>query len=511
MFWNKKPGWFGRQLDENIKALNDGDFSKIPWVFCVFSEEHAPSKLSAAKALSETLSKLQFNDVIRIDEQMRQTTSMEWSINWHKLKIENFLIPAMDLNDRRAVIIFASFNPNGFIREQAVYLLAEYPGTLPHIILRQNDWVMQVRQTAINAFAKRLQEPSDGEILDALPFAEKLKWSSRGVHEEYIKSFFNKLTSLEHREDLEKGLSSDNIRTHKICIQALLNSPCPDFEQVFKRLKCESDPFLRKIIYGKLCALGQDVSECSHILLHDKYPANRMLALQYLHGANKSDVLPLSKEMLLDKSAVVRELSRRIVREYTPDFGFSVFYSENIKNNAVAAIYGLGESGKQSDTEIIEKFLCDSRIAVTRASMISLMRLDNEKYSSQIIDMLSDARIGVVKTAQQLIIKYDIADYKRIKEIFNSTPFEYSKIKCAAILFSASKWQSLIYMLEALACETDDIRKLAIQAINVWLFNFNKSFIAVTAQQKERACQLIRCQGEHIPTAIKRELLFILK
>ena len=126
MFWNKNQGWFGKQLDENIRALNNGDLSKIPWVFCVFSESHSPSKVSASIALRDTLSKLQFSDIIRIDEQMRQTTSMEWNINWCKLKVENFLTPAMNINDRRAVIVFASFNPNGFIREQAVRMMSEY-------------------------------------------------------------------------------------------------------------------------------------------------------------------------------------------------------------------------------------------------------------------------------------------------------------------------------------------------------------------------------------------------
>jgi hypothetical protein len=511
MFWKKKQGWFGKQLDKNIKELADGDYSKAPWVFCVFSEEHTPSKLLASKALCDALDKLEFDVIIRIDEQMRQTTSMEWSIDWRKLKINNFLTSTMNTNERRAVIVFASFNPNGFIREQAVRLMAEYAGTLPYIIMRQNDWVVQVRQSAANAFNKRLNAPSAGEILAALPFAEKLKWSCRGSHGEYTRSFFNKLTSPEHREDLMEGLKSHNIRTRKICVQALLDSENPDFEQAFQRLKFEKDPFLRKVIYEKLRLMKQDMTEYSYVFLRDRYPSNRILALQYLYDSKKNDMMKFAKQMLLDRSSMVREFARKIVQEHTCNFEFSKFYLEHIESHTVAAIFGLGEIGKKGDAEIIDKYLNDSRISVVRASIVALMRLDNERIQTKIIEMLGDSRIGVVKTSQQMIVKYGVMDYKRIQEIFQSTHFEYSKIKCAAILFAAPKWQSLIYMLESLSCEMESVQKMALQSINEWLFKFNKSFVKVTIQQQETINHLIASYDEYLPASMKRELLFVIK
>ena len=77
---NKQVGWFGKQLEENIKALRDGDRSRISWILCVFSENHDQSKLMAAKVLRETLDSLSFDDIVRVDEQIRQTTSMEKSL-----------------------------------------------------------------------------------------------------------------------------------------------------------------------------------------------------------------------------------------------------------------------------------------------------------------------------------------------------------------------------------------------------------------------------------------------
>jgi len=82
MFWRKKQSYTLARLDENIGALAEGDLCRIPWIFCVFAEDCPSSKLAAARALSETLQTLGFDDIVRIDSQMRQTTSMEWYIDW---------------------------------------------------------------------------------------------------------------------------------------------------------------------------------------------------------------------------------------------------------------------------------------------------------------------------------------------------------------------------------------------------------------------------------------------
>jgi hypothetical protein len=503
LFWNKKQGWYGKQLDDNIKRLADGYFSKAPWVFCVLAEKHAPSKLSAAKALCEALEKSEFDDIIRIDRLMRLLRQMERSIDWRKLKIEKLFTSAMNADERRAVIVFASFNPDGFIREQAVRLMAEQAGTLPYIILRLNDWVPQVRQSAADAFNKRLNNLSSGELLAALPFAEKLK-------RKYAQSFFSKLASREYREDLKQGLDSHNLRTRRICVQALLDADNPDFELAFQHLKRETDPFIRKMIYEKLLLMKQDMTEYLYVFLRDRYFANRILALQYLNGTKKNGVMQYAEPMLLDRYSIARGLAREIVQEHIADFDFSKFYSEHIESRTVPAICGLGETGSKSGAKAIEPYLNDTRVNVARASIIALMRLDHERFEARIIDMLGDSRESVAKTARQMLVKYGVSDYNRIHEIFHSAPFEHSKIKCATILFSAPKWQSLIYMLEAASSEMKAIRDMAVHSIGLWLFKFNVSFVAATNQEQETIKQLTSAYGGSLPDYMKRELMFII-
>ncbi len=442
MFWNRKDkqlGWYGKQLEENIKALRNGERSRISWIFCVFAEKHEQSKIIAAKVLRETLDNLSFDEVINIDEQMRQTTSIEWSINWCELNINNFFTSKMDEQDKRVITIFASFNPNGFIRERAVKLMQDYHGTLPYILLRQNDWVLQVRQVASAAFKYRLKKLSDGEILAALPYAEKLKWSSRGSHGEYTDRFFEMLTAPEHQADLKKGLDNKNVRTRRICVDALFGVEPPKIELAFERLTYEPEPFLRAKIFRKLSSLGQRLNDIIEMFLCDKYPVNRMLAFQYLIDTNMNNVYGIAQRLLLDRSAIVREKAQRVVHQETPEFDFRSFYFGYLDQNTIASICGLGEKGLTSDAAIISKYLDDVRISVVKSTMVSLMKLDNKKYEHIILSMLDDSRAGIVKTARNLIMRASVIDYGKVKEIYSQTLYKHTKLKCLDILFSAPK------------------------------------------------------------------------
>ena len=357
MFWNKnnKPGWFGTKLNDYAQALLSGGTSAIPWIFCVFAENHAATKTVASEILSAVLEKMSFNELVRIDEQMRQTTSMEWSIDWRNCSINSFLTPEMGKAERRAVIVFASFNPNGFIRERAVRMMKDYPGTLHYAILRQNDWVSQVRSAAADTIDYRLAHLSKGELIAALPFADKLNRSGRSqTGNTYVNRIYTAL--IFNEDELIAGLSAANIRTRRICTNALLNSDSPKYDLAFDRLQRESDPCLRSNIFRRLVSAGQNMDVAAEYFIKDKYPLNRVLAFQYISGADKNKASQVAKELLLDKSAAVRENARFYLNKNVSDFDCRTHYKSHLTDCTAPAICGLGETGKAENTTEIESF-----------------------------------------------------------------------------------------------------------------------------------------------------------
>ena len=510
MILELKPGWYGSMLEENIKKLYAGDSSRIPWIFCVFAEKYIPAKKAAAKALHDILGALSFNDIIRIDGQMRQTTSIEWSINWRNFKLNDFYTKGMSYDERRAICIFASFNPNGYIRENAVQEMKIFDNTLSYIILRQNDWVAQVRCAASTAFTYRLSHLSDGEILSAMPFAEKLYRCSRDSHRDYTKQFLSLLTMPKYRRRLLAGLNSADVKTRKICIKALFNACPPKTALAFKCLQSEPDPFLRATIFRNLCNYGKKMDNIIDVFLNDKYPANRALALQYIIDNNANNIIEIAETMLADKNTSVRKVAQSIIKERIPEYGFREFYLRNLECLTSPSICGLGEKGLPGDADLIVPYLKDDRITVVKSAMAALMLLNNGKYHQKITEMLLDDRPGVVKTARNLIMKNGQPDYGRIKEIFTKAKYEHSKLKCMSILFAAPKWQSIIFMLECMHDKEAHIKLNALDAIDRWLLHFNHSFSMPSDAQVDNFRKLISGLNGALPHSIQKELLFVL-
>jgi len=78
------------------------------------------------------------------------------------------------------------------------------------------------------------------------------------------------------------------------------------------------------------------------------------------------------------------------------------------------------------------------------------------------------------------------------------------------ILFSASKWPGIIYMLEAAFSDDEQIKEKAFKAINRWLFRFNCSFVLPSEKQTETIRKNIYELNEKLSPNMQRELLFVL-
>jgi len=510
LFFKREIGWFSQRLEENIERLNDGDIKSIPWIFCVLAEDSDILKRRAAKVLSNILENINFSQICQVDIQMRQTTSTGWNIRWDKYKVENFFVRKMTVDEKRAILIFSSFHPNGYIREQAVKLLYPYDLTLPYLILRQNDWVKQVRQAAFASFTMRISNASNEELLLSLPFVEKLLRGARVSHFECVNTFFEQLNLPSRNKVLADGLASPEVLIRRACINALFSPQKPNSTILIAHLKYECDPFLRRLIFQKLCMLDVDMRTVSIRFLKDKHPINRKIALQYLYEREKDLAYSEALKIILDKNSLLRQFAKSMIKEADPDFDIEMFYIDNLTKHTQPAILGLGETGRAADCEIIEPYLCNDCTAIVRAAMVSLMKLDAQRYRHTIVEILTSEKEGIVKTARILIQKYSVQDFPRILEIFNAVKHEDTKIKCAALLFTASKWQRLIYMLVVLRSENKRIQFLAIDYISRWLNSYNKSFIEATQEQKNMVFELVHEQANILGMSMKKQILFLL-
>ena len=367
LFHRKKT--YGDYLAEYIGHVKAGELAFVPWVYCALAQGTDKQKEAAACTLAEVLAGLSLDGLVRMDLRMRETTSMEWSIHWRTLRLEDLFAKNQSLEACRAVLVFSTFHPDGYIREQAVAALGTDSQALPAVLLRCNDWVAQVRRAALESLKQLLDMADGGEIAAALPILEKLRRSGRCQLDDLLPLFFRAF-----RKDpdlLRLGLASGDVRARRLCISLLPALGEPDTAYLLERVKREPDPFLRKLLYQTLLGLGVEGMALSRRFLGDKYPPNRVLALEYLAEHGVEDLFEQAVTLLMDKSGRVREAAREVVVQADKEFELRQFYRERLSVRPAVAILGLGETGNREDCRVIGNFLSHPQPAVARAAMIS--------------------------------------------------------------------------------------------------------------------------------------------
>lgn len=510
MFMKRDLQYFSSNLNGYIEGLDAGELRMIPKIFCVFSERSRKHKNKAARVLVTFLKNASFDQIARVDAQMRQTTSMEWSIDWRTKTIKDFVTLKMSREEVRAVVIFSSFNPNGYIRQKAMEQLCSYESTLPYMMLRLNDWVQEVRQSAFDSFSKRLKVASKQELLLSIPLLEKLRRSTRCEYADIPNLFDQVINNCSNKHIIENGLYDQDPKIRKYCCRILLHSPETNVQILRQYVVQEKVPYLRKTVFESLIEANVDVVNLADVFLADKFPATRYLALQYLYKAGKEDIFRKAQSLLTDRNSNIRELARMILREINRSFDLLEFYMGKVSANPTVAILGLGEVGSPAICGTIEKHLNSDKISVIRASMISLMRLNAPLYGRVILELLSSEHAGIVKIAKNLIEKHATYDYPRIFEIYQYTPYENTKMKCAALLFSAGKWQRMIYIMRILSEKSVRLQALCLSELSQWFDSYNRSYTLATKEQKAILRDLMDINMDRLSEHSRSQLLFIL-
>lgn len=286
----------------------------------------------------------------------------------------------------------------------------------------------------------------------------------------------------ENRTELESGLLSENQYTRTLCIHVLLNMEQLDVEYILRYAKQERVPHLRWVMYRKLVAYeGVDQKRIIEIMLTDTYARIRNCALLSMEADHLENTFLTAIDFLLDDHVSVRDTARWIVSKYKmkqgketipkenhlSSYDFKSIYRSGMKSKPYVSIRGLGEIGDKDALDLIQPFLQHSSQKIVRGTMRSLMQLAPDQYAIQMVSMLGDSRIGIVKEAfTQLLTAgfYNLED--EIYESYQSAESVYSRERCLLLLFRCSKWKAVLYMLEALADPDHGIREFARTALS---------------------------------------------
>ncbi|MFT5513530.1 MAG: HEAT repeat protein [Bacteroidia bacterium] len=321
------------------------------------------------------------------------------------------------------LLAIGSLNGSGYVREKAINKLQEMadPRAIQFLIYRLADWVLPVRQAALQGIQHFKKEIFIDSLIDNLPIFEWLQKVERldlgGVYQDVIVyiTWTNRayvIAKFENYPDKSRLLIAKHISTS-----------LADHSNELK-LFLDDRHFLIRLIavvhFDKL-----DQTEITQ-LLNDKSSKVRLQTLYCLK--DKKEFKNVMKNYVADNSSTIRQYARFVMKQ--DGVNFAEVYNQNLLkgNMIVGSLFGLAEIGAKQYSETVTKYLNNHNIKVKKAAFVSLSRLDEESAYTFVFANLDSPYVGL----RNVIINYLCVNIKteglfKARDIFKTGDYELKR------------------------------------------------------------------------------------
>lgn len=500
---------FENKIYNAIEKLESGDKSYLKIVYEAFSSENSEIVKKAGGTLKAHLEGKTAKYIITLSERFREYSSLEWSIAWSTIDITKKKAWFDSEKDYIYALIVGSFHPNGYFRESCSKELYNYPNTLGYILLRVNDWVIQIRDAMFILALKKIENCSIEELFIAVPYMEKLSHSGRI-------DYGNKKVLLEmFDEKMEKALpdlSLDKIRYFEFPIRRKiyklsLEKKVWNLSDINYLLEHEKHSFCKQVLIVGILQYYHCSQEQLDGYLKNKNSIVRRKAMEYKYAVTKGywDNLEL---MLLDESKGVRELAAYIIRHHS-DIHILSFYMEHLKDqNPVAAIVGIGENGGKEEGKQLLPFLKSSVSKVVSTTLTALSKtIKMDGYNIYLEYLVS--REPAVSKAAYYAIQCNNIHYGAEKLYQYCRQYEYPHVGKYAmlLLIQENSWNRLPYLL-------DLYTRNEFEAYQDWLWRAiiqRDMYGTISKQQEKKINRILKETEELLPKQLLKEIRFDMK
>ena len=308
------------------------------------------------------------------------TTSQPIPLKAKKSNAKKTSPASVDKIDDFSKLLFLSDDKDGYVREKAIRKLGELgdPEAIPALIARTNDWVPEIRMTAVKA-VRKLATPENAEsFVWTLPEIYHLRKCKRANHHLFIDQIEQYLTSGSNVSEVINGLSSSDKSIAKVCFGLVtkykLLAPS---EFVLTGLKSKDISTRIKASHFLKDLEGEEKEKALNVAIKDKSVNVRREAFLILLSLWGNDTL--AKKFLFDKHYAMREISIIHLRSLGLDVEYTYLRSLSEEKVSIlcCALWGLGYLESKDCVAQIEPFLQHPDPAVQRQAKDTLDKLAN--------------------------------------------------------------------------------------------------------------------------------------
>ncbi|HQR32375.1 MAG TPA: HEAT repeat domain-containing protein [Blastocatellia bacterium] len=412
----------------------------------------------------------------------------------------------------------ASFHSSGYVRESAIKRLKEnHDGReLPYLLIRLNDWVAPVQQAAEKEIFERIRIDYAHHWVSNLALLRRLILASRKNHQPFGEAVFALLRQPECQPALLAGLVDKDVQVRKLCFQLAAESNMWNLRELTERSLSDTHPGIR--LWGARQVSKLDASSIAlllDVLRKDRFMPVRREYLRFVVDKLPDRAIDDLKFALFDSSASLRWEAAQLLQQAQP-FDLLMFYRRAFDDmrdeNLIGALSGLGENGKEEDAPLVLRYIDHPRNKVRKTALRSLSNLSAQEYLPIFLAKLLDQSTAVSNQAgKALADKSRFVQGSRLWEAFCETPRSNLKLRILLLIFRLPKWESIPFLLNAVADSDQMIAQASIKLINRWCIQFNRQFAAASAAQLDAAKQAFEGCKHRLPELWQKNLAFYLK
>jgi len=475
---------------------------------------------AAALAVTRLLAHAQPTDLIWLDSAIRSNTEYLGGrlSQWNELSSLNVEALA-DLGESSlSVLGILSFHRNGFVREKAVEMLASLQSrdTISFLLLRLNDWVKNVCQSACRALGPLITPSNSHSFISNLVLISRVERSGRAGHTATIEAIKALLSRPECFPALQGGMAAPDLFVRRESFRLAIESN-NDKRTIFNLAFCDRDNLVRlSAARSAPSVLNEDMlSDFLPRMKTDRFMPVRREGFRTIYSRFPARALDEALNALFDPHTSIREEARYLLRnESAIDFRRMYRNSLTAANSSIryAAIAGLGETGVAEDDALLIEFANIGFPKMRIATIKALAHLNADAHMNLFLSALGDPTSSISAIARKVLASRAMrAGGETLWELFNSSPHVHVRRNVAKLFARLNKWDRLYYSIMSLKDCDKLIIEICSNIIASWPVKFNRDFTQPTTEQLTRIEQALSENADQIEGSIRQQLFFFVR
>lgn len=440
---------------------------------------------------------LDFRDadrVIELEKIFRFNRYYSQPFNWSKAKPTNFVSNQLPVNDQILILGIASLHSNGYFREKAIIELNKFETgfELLFLLVRLRDWVPQVFRKAYKFVQNRITHKNAKYLIKFITILNHLDKPQKNDIGLVIAKMKDIISNTEVSSFIQAELELSSFTAQKKLLFHYLQKTDTELSVIIEFFKNERNPYTRFFYLKQMVKSYNFVMLGSYdsIFIKDNFFKIRLYWLELRHSIKEYTNEQLIELALLDRHESIRSTGRFLLKDKL-DLRDICFNS--LRTNNLPFVANLGAVGNQNDVEFLIPYLSGFGNRITKLALRGIASLDIVKNTEIFYGFLNSDIKKLSEFSATIILKnMDHFSFPTIFDCYNFSNLTHTKKFCMSILMQATRWESLVFVLQFLNNQNPEIQSYAKQLYSKW----ERPFTSLDSTARKEILDLIKnCKG----------------